>query len=232
MVGRWWSARLAHCTPCRGRRFRRASSGRSRSFPRSGAITVAAPLERGGQEVVLAAGPGLDGALAELDALREVYPSARAFGSEASEVGAVLAALEGASIAHLACHGRFRADNPMFSSLELADGAMTVLDLEKLRNAPRLVVLAACDVGTAAVSAGDELLGLAAALHRAGTNTVVASLVPVPDRAVVTMMVDLHRRVSAGWPVADALAAAWAAVMGDGPWEVAARACFTCFGLG
>ena len=81
--------------------------------------------------------------------------------------------------------GRFRIDNPMFSSLQLADGAMTVFDLEKLRRAPRLVVLAACDVGTAAVSAGDELLGLAAALQRAGTTTVVASLVPVPDDAVV-----------------------------------------------
>ena len=103
--------------------------------------------------------------LAQLQALSAVYPSARMFSAQESAVDDVLAAVEGSDIAHLACHGTFRVDNPMFSSLRLADGAMTVFDLEKLRRAPRLVVLAACDVGTAAVSAGDELLGLSAALR-------------------------------------------------------------------
>jgi CHAT domain-containing protein len=119
----------------------------------------------------------------------------------------------------------------MFSSLRLADGMLTVFDLEKLHQAPRLVVLAACDVGTAAVSAGDELLGLAAALQRAGADGVVASLVPVADETVVAMMVELHRGVAAGRSVAGALAAARAAVVADHPAAVAARASFACFGL-
>jgi hypothetical protein len=191
-----------------------------------------ARADAGGDAVVLAAGPGLGGALAELRALSAVYPSARTFSAQESAVDDVLAALEGSDIAHLACHGTFRIDNPMFSSLQLADGVMTVFDLEKLRRAPRLVVLAACDVGTAAVSAGDELLGLAAALQRAGTTTVVASLVPVPDGAVVTMMVELHRQVAAGRPVPAALAGARQAVIDDRPSAAAVRACFTCFGLG
>jgi CHAT domain-containing protein len=187
--------------------------------------------------VVLAAGPGLDGALAELEELRGVYPAATSFSAATSRVDDVLAALEGSRVAHLACHGRFRVDNPMFSSLELADGAVTVFDLEKLERAPALVVLAACDVGSAAVSAGDELLGLAAALHRAGTRTVVASLVPVPDDLVVQLMAALHRGVAAGQPAAVALAGARAGLDpdgagGHGPGGVAVKAAFTCFGLG
>ena len=190
---------------------------------------AAGPLDH--RRVVLAAGPGLPGALAELAALSTVYPSAEVFGGEGARVDAVLAALEGADVAHLACHGTFRVDNPMFSSLRLADGALTVFDLEKLRRAPWLVVLAACDVGTAAVSAGDELLGLAAALQRAGADAVVASLVPVADETVVAMMVELHRGIAAGRSVAGALATARAAVVADHAAAVAARAAFACFGL-
>ena len=194
---------------------------------------IGAPATRlAGGDVVLAAGPGLDGVNAELEALAAVYPDARSFGPASSSVDTVLAALDGAEIAHLACHGSFRVDNPMFSSLQFADGPLTVFDLEKLREAPRLVVLAACDVGTAAVSAGDELLGLGAALHRTGTESVVASLVPVPDDAAVAMMVALHRQVAAGEPVAAALARARQVIAPDRPAAVAVRAAFVCFGLG
>ena len=190
---------------------------------------AAGPLDH--RRVVLAAGPGLPGALAELAALSTVYPSAEVFGGEGALSTPCSPRWTGADVAHLACHGTFRVDNPMFSSLRLADGALTVFDLEKLRRAPRLVVLAACDVGTAAVSAGDELLGLAAALQRAGADAVVASLVPVADETVVAMMVELHRGIAAGRSVAGALATARAAVVADHAAAVAARAAFACFGL-
>ena len=102
---------------------------------------------------------------------------------------------------------------------------------------PHLTVLRHAEVtgllclNLAAVSAGDELLGLAAALQRAGADAVVASLVPVADEAVVAMMVELHRGVAAGRSVAGALAAARTAVVGDHAAAVAARASFACFGL-
>jgi tetratricopeptide (TPR) repeat protein len=180
--------------------------------------------------VVLVAGPGLEGALAELDVLAAVYPGALAFGASDSLVDEVLIGLEGAELAHLACHGRLRVDNPMLSSLDLADGALTVFDLEKLDIPPAVVVLAACDVGTAAVSAGDELLGLTAALHGAGTDVVIASLVPVPDEGVVALMLDLHHGLAAGRPAAEALARARQAVPTGSPFALPLRAAFTCFG--
>ena len=48
-------------------------------------------------------------------------------------VAAVTEALDGARVAHIACHGSFRADSPLFSSLELSDGALNVYELQRLR---------------------------------------------------------------------------------------------------
>ena len=59
------------------------------------------------------------------------------------------AALRDCDRAHLACHGSFRADNPLFSSLLLADGGLTVHDVESLGAGPRELVLSACDSGRA-----------------------------------------------------------------------------------
>ncbi len=199
-----------------------------------GPVGVAAARARSGtggrQLVALVAGPRLEGALAELSALAELHPRARIFDAADSRVDDVVAALDQVDIAHLACHGRFRTDNPMFSSLELADGPLTVFDLEQLGRPPAVVVLAACDVGSAAVGAGDELLGLTVALHRAGTRHVIASLVPVPDAAVVAFMVDLHRALLAGRSPAEALAVARQGVAGDEELASGLRAAFTCFG--
>ncbi len=97
-------------------------------------------------------------------------------------VEAALRALDGAKLAHVACHGRFRSDSPLFSSLELADGPLTALDLQRLRRAPELLVLSACDVALSERHPGDELLGFSAALLASGTRTIVASVVPFPTQ--------------------------------------------------
>jgi AbrB family looped-hinge helix DNA binding protein len=76
----------------------------------------------------------------------------------------VLAAIDGAGLAHIAAHGTFRADSPMFSSLRLDDGPMTVHDLERLRRAPFRLILPSCESGLLVPASADELLGLASAL--------------------------------------------------------------------
>lgn len=48
----------------------------------------------------------------------------------------VLHALDGAWLAHIAAHGVFRDDSPLFSSLRMHDGPLTVYDFEQLRSAP------------------------------------------------------------------------------------------------
>jgi CHAT domain-containing protein len=132
-----------------------------------------------------------------------------------ARVADVLSRLDGAYTAHLAAHGEFRADNPLFSYLRLADGPLTVYDLMRLRRAPRLMVLSACDAGLSAVHPGDELMGLASALLGLGTRTLVASVGPVADGPTRALMVDLHRRLRAGDPPAAALAAAQSAAVAE-----------------
>ena len=180
------------------------------------------------RKVVLAAGPHLRHARAELNAVAELYPEAITLRGRAADVGSVLRAINGASIAHLACHGRMRSDSPLFSSLELADGPLNVYELQHLRQPPELVVLSSCDLATSATHPGDELLGFAAALLNMGTRTVIASTVPVPDAAAKRLMRALHEQLAARQPPARALAHAQRLTA---PGE-SALAGFVCLGSG
>ncbi|MDQ4036859.1 MAG: CHAT domain-containing protein, partial [Actinomycetota bacterium] len=136
----------------------------------------------------------------------------------------------GAALAHIAAHGVFRADNPLFSALTLADGPVTVYDLESLGKAPEVLLLSACESGLSAVQPGDELMGLAASLLSLGTRTLVASVVAVPDEHTAQLMLAVHRLLRAGSPPAEALCRAQAQTDSSDPLAVAASAAFICFG--
>ena len=175
---------------------------------------------------VVIAGPGLAGAEHEASAIGSLYPSAQVLSGDAAEVAAVLAILEGASIAHIAAHASFRADNGLWSSLQLADGVLTVYELEQLRRPPEVVVLSACQSGLSAVRPGDEVMGLVAALLNLGAKSVVASVVPVEDAASERLMVALHQRLLAG----DAPAVALAEAQSVTPGTISLS--YVCFGGG
>ncbi|MEJ2210878.1 MAG: CHAT domain-containing protein, partial [Anaerolineae bacterium] len=66
----------------------------------------------------------------------------------------------GCRVLHLASHGDFRPDNPLFSGLALSGGWLTTLDIFRLRLQASLVTLSACQTGRSVVGGGDELLGL------------------------------------------------------------------------
>jgi CHAT domain-containing protein len=179
---------------------------------------------------MLAAGPGLPAAHDEVTAIAGDTPGARSFVGPRATVRAVLSALDGADLAHIACHGRLRTDNPLLSALELDDGPLTVYDLERLAQAPGIVVLPACRSGVTAVRAGDEVLGLVAALLALGTRTVLATVVPVSDVDTKPLMVALHRELRAGVRPAEAMARARSAVDPADDGAMAAAASFVCFG--
>jgi CHAT domain-containing protein len=176
---------------------------------------------------VLVAGPRLPAAEREIAALHARHPDARCLTGEAATVANVAAALDGAGSAHIAAHGRFRDDNPLFCSLELADGALTVYDLERLDRAPRRLVLSSCESGLSAVRAGDELMGFTAAVFALGTATVIAAVVPVPDEATHGLMLALDDELAAGAPPALALVRARQRTP-----QGVAPAAFVCFGAG
>lgn len=186
---------------------------------------------RGGR-TVLVAGPRLAEAEAEIEAISLLRPGAERLGGAAATVDAVREAMGGASLAHLACHGQFRADNPLFSSLELHDGALSVFELERLGRSPEQIILSACDAGLSAVHPGDELLGLAAALLRLGTTGIIASVLPVPDAATRRLMEALHAELAGGATLAEALPAARRALDPERDDDLVASWAFQVLGAG
>ncbi len=210
-----------------------ALGGRSVSVAPSAAAWLAAasagPADPSGR-IVVAAGPHLEAAPAEAGAVAARYPAAQLFVGADATAAALLAALDGADIAHIAAHGRLRTDNPLFSALDLADGPLMAYDLEHLAAAPRVAVLPACHSGASAVRAGDEVMGLVAALLALGTRTVLAPVLPVADHATAGLMDVVHAGIAAGLQPAAALAAAAAGADRDDPATFAAAAAFTSFG--
>jgi tetratricopeptide (TPR) repeat protein len=113
-----------------------------------------------------------------------------------------------ADVLHLACHGQFRPDSPLFSSLRLGDGWLTVRDAYTLDVGAGLVTLSACETGVSAVAPGDELIGLVRGFFYAGAPTLVLSLWTVDDEAASELMTDFYTSLRAGSRPAAALRAA------------------------
>jgi CHAT domain/Tetratricopeptide repeat len=181
--------------------------------------------------VLLVAGPGLEGGADEVGCLARRYPDAQLLCGPDATARRVLKAMDGARLVHIAAHGSFRTDNPLFSSLSLADGPLTVHELERLGTAPRLLVLSACEAGLSDVRSGDELMGFATAMLALGTQTLVAGAGLLPDSGARDTMLAFHERLAEGASPAAALAAAQ--TQGEvGPDRLAAEAGFLCLGAG
>ena len=160
-----------------------------------------------------------------------LYGDVTRFTARTSKVDDVLAALDGATVAHIVAHGNFRSDNPLFSSLRLADGGLTVYDLARVRRLPPLIVLSACNAGITASRPGNETMGIVAGLLDAGVRCVVASTGLVPDTDLTAeTMVRFHRLLVEGRSPAAALAEVQAVVLEREPGYGAAS--FVCFGAG
>lgn len=185
-----------------------------------------APARR---RVALVVGPGLATGGAEVARLRPRYPDVVMLGQGSATAEPVLGAMDGAWLAHIAAHGTFRADNPLFSSIQLDDGPLTVHDFERLHRAPHWMILSSCDSGAAAPVGADELLGLASSLVPLGAVGIVASVVPVNDPAAVPLMLALHDALRDGRTLPEALLAARRATSGD-PLQEATAGSFIALG--
>ncbi|HEX4604549.1 MAG TPA: CHAT domain-containing tetratricopeptide repeat protein [Candidatus Angelobacter sp.] len=100
---------------------------------------------------------------------------------------------------HIATHGYFRQDNPMFSSLRLGNSLLSLFDLYQLQFDAELVTLSGCGTGMNVVIGGDELIGLVRGLLYAGAQTLMVSLWEVHDQSTAEFMRDFYEgyRVSA-----------------------------------
>jgi hypothetical protein len=153
----------------------------------------------------------------EVQALAPLFPFTTLLQDERATSAALAAAAPSADLLHLACHGHFRADNPLFSALRLGDGWLTVHEAFGLDLRCQLVTLSACETGVSAVAPGDELLGLARGFFSAGAPSLCVSLWAVDDEATAEFMDAFYRRIVAGAQPAAALRAAQLAMIAQRP---------------
>jgi len=130
----------------------------------------------------------------ELQSVSMILPKAELFvGPDAS--GKVLREKgPNCRLIHIATHGFFRPDNPMFSGIRLGDTFLTLYDLYHLRLPVDLITLSGCSTGLNVVAAGDELLGLVRGLLTAGARTLMLSLWDVNDNSTAQFMKAFYSR--------------------------------------
>jgi tetratricopeptide (TPR) repeat protein len=96
---------------------------------------------------------------------------------------------------HIATHGWFRQDNPMFSSIGLGDCQLNLFDLYQLNLPAELIALSGCGTGLNVVVGGDELLGLSRGLLYAGAQAVLLTLWDVNDQSTAAFMKLFYERL-------------------------------------
>jgi CHAT domain-containing protein len=152
----------------------------------------------------------------EIKAIRKIIPNAKAFTDKDATFENYTQSAPKFDVLHLACHGQFRPDSPMFSSLHLADGSITARDICSQSLKAQLVTLSACETGLNKIFAGDEILGLARGFLSAGAKSLVLSLWTVNDEATTELMKVFYTNLQRGELVATSLRKAQTDFIGRG----------------
>jgi CHAT domain-containing protein/tetratricopeptide (TPR) repeat protein len=134
----------------------------------------------------------------EVQAVANTFPGARVFIGADATADRLSVFGPTSPFVHIATHGRFRRDNPMFSSIRLGNGPFNVIDLYQLRLSAELVTLSGCSTGLNAIVGGDELLGLVRGLLYAGAGAVLLTLWDAFDRSTAEFMETFYRELQAG----------------------------------
>lgn len=150
--------------------------------------------------------------LEEVQALRRILPNAKLFIGETATEAVLKAHGASSRIVHIATHGYFRQDNPMFSSIRLGDSYLSLYDLYHCKLPAELIVLSGCATGRNTVTPGDELMGLVRGLLQAGAQSLMLSLWDVHDASTRDFMIAFYSRLAQGMPKALAVQAAMAEI--------------------
>ncbi len=141
----------------------------------------------------------------EVESVAKVVPEPRVlWGAEATEQALREYGAQSRLI-HIATHGCFRQDSPMFSSIRLADSYVSLYDLYRINLPAELLTLSGCVTGLDVVDEGDELIGLTRGLLYAGAQSLLLSLWDVDDRSTSRFMREFYGELAKGSRKADAL---------------------------
>ncbi|MBI4907486.1 MAG: CHAT domain-containing protein [Acidobacteria bacterium] len=163
------------------------------------AFAQGADLSDSGNSLVLGfSDPKAPSILEEAAEVARLLPNAKLLiGGEATQ-DALRQHGPGSRILHIATHGQFRRDNPMFSSIRLGDSFLSVYDLYDLRLPVDLLTLSGCGTGQGMVAAGDEFLGLTRGLLYAGARSLLLTLWDVNDRSTAELVLSFYSHYQTG----------------------------------
>ncbi|HTC93216.1 MAG TPA: CHAT domain-containing protein [Terriglobales bacterium] len=133
----------------------------------------------------------------EIRSVAAVLPQAQVFLGPQATSEILQQKGESSRFIHIATHGFFRPDNPMFSGIRLGDSHLSLYDLYQFRWPAELVTLSGCATGLNVIASGDELLGLVRGLIYAGAQSVLLTLWDVHDRSTAEFMKLFYRRLLA-----------------------------------
>ena len=175
-------------------------------------VDEAVPWTAASALLVSVPSPGIAQVTEEVSVLARMLPDACVLQGADATLESVRAHAGTARLLHLATHALYRADNPLFSGLQLADGWLLARDLYVMRLQCDLATLSACQTGVTLADAGDELFGLVRGFLAAGVRSVAASLWPADDQATAILMQEFYQQLWQGQSKAGALRIAQQAV--------------------
>jgi CHAT domain-containing protein len=144
----------------------------------------------------------------EVNAVHRMLPDSELYLSAAATHEKLIEKGIDSRVIHVATHGSFRPDNPMFSGIALGDGYLHLYELYQMRLNAELLAFSGCATGLNVVSAGDELLGLVRGALYAGARSLLLTLWDVSDASTHKFMTAFYRRFQAGENKATAAAEA------------------------
>jgi len=131
--------------------------------------------------------------LDEAQTVASSLPNARLFVGEEATHELLRRYAPDSRFIHIATHGLFRQDNPMFSAIRLGNSELNLFDLYQLRLSAELITLSGCGTGLNVVVGGDELLGLVRGLLYAGAQALLVTLWDVNDASTADFMKLFYR---------------------------------------
>jgi CHAT domain-containing protein len=145
---------------------------------------------------------------AEVEALSQILPHAKLFIGESATENVLRTYGPSSRYVHIATHGYFRQDNPMFSSIRLGGSHLSLYDIYHLHLPAELVVLSGCATGMNVVTPGDELIGLVRGLLQSGAQSLVLSLWDVHDESTKEFMIEFYTRLQSDKSKSEAMRSA------------------------
>lgn len=132
----------------------------------------------------------------------------------------------GIDVIHIAAHGQYNAEDPLYSRIALApsntrDGNLEVheilddIDLAGVN----LIVLSSCQTARGRGGDGDDVTGITQALLYAGAADVISAQWDVADEATTVLMHEFYCRLKSGDSAAEALRGAQLSMLSSRPYE-------------